>query len=238
MQGTALQVLQQAALELGLPKPTLGAVSQEATSVQLWALLNAAGNELCVYHDWQFLNKTAKIITVSGQATYDRPSDFNHQIDQTFWDKNNSRPVSGPVSSQGWQTLENAVISTGPFSRYRINGNKVEVTPTPETDGNEMNYCYISNGWVQSYLDPNRFMSILENDQDTILFDFWLIVKFLKLKMWEAKGLDTTTLGADFARTFGTLTGHDQGAPILNLSPRVAMPYISVYNVPEGNWKV
>ena len=41
------------------------------------------------------------------------------------------------------------------------------------------------------------------------------MVKFLKLKMWQAKGLDTSNYVADFTRVFDAQTGQDHGAPVL-----------------------
>ena len=71
-----------------------------------------------------------------------------------------------------------------------------------------------------------------------MLFDFWLMVKFLKLKIWQAKGLDTTSLTQDFTRAFDAYTGHDHGAPILAVSRRYVAPWLTVGNLPDGNWNV
>lgn len=238
MLGSALQIVKQAAGELGLPVPAELVTSQEQTSIQLLSLLNSAGNELVTYYDWEFLINTHNIVTEAGVGAYPRPGNYQRQINQTIWDKNNHRPAVGPVSPQGWQTLTNAVVTTGPFARYRIAGRKVEFLPAPTAAGLNFNYQYISTDWVQSYLDPNIFSPMVVNDQDTIQFEFWLMVKFLKLKLWQAKGLDTVSLAADFNRAFDATTDQDHGAPVLGLSSSHKTPYLNMQNVPDGNWNV
>jgi hypothetical protein len=236
MQGNAIQIARQAAMELGLPAPKELVTSQEAQSIQLLGLLNAAGNELLYVFEWEFLNKTYILNTVAGQGKYPIPSDVSRMINQTNWDMGNRRPVYGPVSSQGWQVLTNALISVGPFARYRIAGGNMEILPVPGQNDHVFDFQYISNGWIQTFLDPNLYVQFITNDLDTPLFDFWLMVKFLKLKMWQAKGLDTTTYAADFVRVLGALTGMDHGAPVLGLANSFKTPWLTMYNVPDGNW--
>ena len=236
MYGNALQVARQAATELGLPVPTELVTSHEATAIQLLGLLNAAGNELIQYFDWEFLTRTHQILTTANVGSYPAPSDFGHMLTQTLWDKNNRRPAYGPVSPQGWQVLKNALISVGPFVRYRVARGKVEFLPVPGSDGLDFNYQYISNGWVQSYLDPAKFIPMVEDDKDEILLDFWMMVKFLKLKIWQAKGLDTASLAADFSRCFDATTGQDHGAPVLGLANTFKTPWLNMTNIPDGNW--
>lgn len=236
MLGSALQIARQANGELGLTPPLELVASAEQTSIQLLALLNAAGNELVSYYDWEFLLKKHVITTEAGKSAYPRPSDYARQINQTAWDKTSRRPASGPISPQNWQTLTNATTLAGPFVRYRAAGRNTEFLPTPAKDGMEYNYQYVSNGWVQSYTDPEKFGPLVVADQDVIQFDFWLMVKFLKLKLWQAKGMDTTALMADFSRAFDAATGQDHGAPVLNMSGDRNASLIGAFNLPDGNW--
>ena len=122
-----------------------------------WGLLNAAGNELVQYYDWEFLLKTYSFTSTPGEARYPPPTDYGRMVNQTLWDKSMRRPAYGPLSPQSWQVLTNAVVMAGPFSRYRISGGKVEILPVPAGSDHEFNFQYISNAWVQSYLDPNAY---------------------------------------------------------------------------------
>lgn len=236
MIGSALWIARQANSELGLTPPLELAASPEQTSIQLFALLNAAGNELVLYYDWEFLLKKHTIITEADRASYPRPADYARQVNQTIWDNSNRRPAAGPLSPQSWQALTNATTTTGPFARYRVAGRNTEFLPVPAESGLEYNYQYISNGWVQDYSSAEKFKAIITNDSDMVQFDMWLMVKFLKLKLWQAKGLDTTTLMADFSRAFDAAVGQDHGAPVLGLSGPTCVPMIGAFNLPDGNW--
>ncbi len=236
MNGNALQIARQAAQELGLPTPAELVTSQEQTSIQMLGLLNAAGNELLNIFEWQFLNKTFLLKTIAGEGKYAIPSDVSRIINQTMWDYGNRRPAYGPVSSQGWQVLTNALISVGPFARYRVVDNSIEILPIPGQSDHVFDFQYISNGWVHNYLDPALYTNFILNDLDTPMFDFWLLVKLLKVKMWQAKGLDVTAYVSDFTRTLDALTGMDHGAPVLGLANSFKTPWLTMYNVPDGNW--
>lgn len=237
MRGSAIQIATQAAAELGLPIPTELAISLDQTSTQMFALLNSAINELALYYEWNFLVKTATITTVAGQAAYPYPDDLGRVINDTLWSKSEARPTTGPVSPSNWQHLTNGIVTIGPFSMYRINGNQIEFLPVPSESGLVFSYQYVSNAAVQSYLDPNAYTSFVTNDGDLPLFDYWLLVKLLKLKLWQAKGLDTTSLVNDFARLMDAFTGQDQGAPQLSLTSRRQHPFLTTYNLPDGNWR-
>lgn len=236
MYGTALQVARQAAMELGLQAPNELVTSQEATNIQLLGLLQAAGNELVMVFDWEFLTKTHVITSVAGQGQYPAPTDYGRMLNQTLWDYGNRRPAYGPVSPQGWQVLTNALISVGPFARYRIARGKTEFLPVPGQDGHIFDYQYISNGWVQDWQNPTVEKNFITNDNDVITFDFWLMVKFLKLKMWQAKGLDISAYLSDFTRVLDAMTGQDHGGPVLGLANSFKTPWLTMYNVPDGNW--
>lgn len=222
MLGTAIQCIKQASAELGLPVPVEAAASREAQPVQMLALLNACGNELVRAFEWEFLRKTASITLVEGQSEYPLASDFSKLMNQTLWEESNIYQVFGPVSGRAWAYMKNS-LTIAPNYCFIIKNRQFQFMPTPGSDGQgtgNINYDYFSEGWVQDHADPARYKSLITNDGDIIQFDFMLVVKFLKLKTWEAKGLDTTTLEADFKRTFGDVTGQDHGAAVLSMVHR------------------
>jgi len=234
MRGTALKIVQQACGELGLPVPAYGLASQDQTTIQLFALLNSCGNEMLNWMDWQFLIKDHEITTNGTDVAYPRPSDFNSQINQTIWDKGMRRPVRGPLSPQQWSAIKNRIVSVGPFIMYRINGDMVEFNRNPGAD--TIVYQYVSNGWVEQYDNPAIHSQMIANDNDIVTYEFWLMVKMLKMRMWGAKGLDSSALKKEFDTLYDAITGQDQGAPILNMSPRVRGALITSNNVPDGNY--
>lgn len=239
MEGTVLSIIQQTCTELGLPKPNEAVASNDATVMQLVALLNTAGYELSRSHEWQFLDRIGVVTTVAGQDEYDLPNDWSRSINQTLWSSTlELTPVTGPLSPQLWQALKNGSLGSGIFQSYRIRGNKLIVDPVPGNDGEVYNFEYISDGWIQKFDDPDAYLSEITNDQDMPLFDKYLLVKYLKLKLWQAKGLNTNAYQVDFARMYDALTSTDKDAPVLSLHQRYGYRYLSDYNVPEGNWRV
>jgi len=222
MPGTAIQCIRQASAELGLPVPLEAAASRDQQAQQMLALLNAAGNELCRMFEWQFLRRSASITLIANQSGYPLPPDFVKLMNDSLWEKSNIYQVIGPVSVRQWAYLTNSV-TIAPDYCFIIKDRQFQFTPAPGADGmgtGDISYEFMSNGWVQDALNPTRYISIIENDADMLQFDFWLLVKFLKLKTWEAKGLDTTHLRDDFMRTFSDATAQDHGAPNLSVTRR------------------
>jgi hypothetical protein len=239
MEGTVLSIIQQTCTELGLPEPNEAVASNDTTIKQLVALLNKAGYELCRVHEWQFLDRIGIITTVAGQDEYDLPSDWSRSINQTLWSSTlELTPVTGPLSPQLWQSLKNGSLGSGIFQSYRIRGNKLVVDPVPGNDGETYNFEYISNAWIKDGNQEDTYISRIMSDTDVPLFDEYLLVSYLKVKLWTAKGLDTTEYKKDFGRLFDAIVGTDKDAPMLSLTNRYGYKYLSGYNVPEGNWRV
>lgn len=215
MQGNVLAIIKQAASELGLPVPVEGVASKDQTSIQLVSLLNSAGYDLVFSYDWEDMILDHTITTVADQEAYSLPSDFARLLKQTMW--SNGGIVSGPVSPQQWQVLKSSNSTTGTATRFRIKRNKILLDPIPSEDGDELTFEYISDGWIQSYVSPGTYTNLIPSDLATPIFDFFLMVKFLKLKLWQAKGFDTTGLTTDLDRLFVGLTSA-KGAPVLYLT--------------------
>ncbi len=93
---TALQLIQQATAELGIPVPRLVVGSTATDTVQLLALLNGLGNELQREYTWQHIDKeyrfTSQFLTTNGTTT------------------NNSAVVTGIASTAG---LDSTYMVTG-----------------------------------------------------------------------------------------------------------------------------
>ena len=222
MRGTVIQCIRQASGELGLPLPVEVVASNEVQAQQMLALLNAAGNELVRMYEWQFLRRTATLNLIADKPNYPVASDFSKLINQTLWEESNVYSVIGPVSPRAWAYLTNS-LTLAPNFCFIIKNNEFQFSPAPGQNGlpsSTITYEYIGDGWIKTYNDPLVYSSLATNDLDEIELDFWLLVKLLKLKTWEAKGLDTTALRDDFMRSFSDISGQDHGAAVLTLSRR------------------
>ena len=240
---TALQIINRAATELGLQVATEVAASTEVTGQQMLALLNSAGNDLVMAHTWSELNITYNFTTVDLQASYPLPADYAYYIDQSMWNITSRWPVVGPLTPQEWQRLRAGLVKTVPRQLFRIQNKAVEIYPTP-TIGDPLvvpanfTYQYISSAWVTSGQDANVKQDYVVSDADVPILNSQLLIKALKVKMWNAKGLDTSMLITEYTELFNMLIGKDKGARVLSLSPRFGDIYISQSNLPDGNWAV
>ena len=235
---TPLQILNQAAGELGLTQPATVTSLTDVQSIQLLSMLQSAGNELLLYYPWEQFAKQFTIALVAAQEDYALPTDYSYFRDQTQWDATNHWPLLGPKSAQEWAWLKNSFVATLPRMRYRIQGDKFKVFPVPPTGTTQTFYMeYISNYWVAVTAAPTvPAKALITLDTDIVLYDPWLMVKFVKLKFYELKGFNTSGVRADFMRIFESLTGKDTGAEKLSLAPQFQTPYIGAWSIPDGSW--
>lgn len=167
------------------------------------------------------------------QTAYPLPSDWLKQIPQTEWDRTNRWPMLGPKSPQEWQSFKSGIVYAGPRERFRIQGNAFNVNPPPP-NGLTFAFEYISNAWVTSVdgVSSTQYAA----DTDSAIFDDSLMVAGLKVRWKQAKGLDYTFDGQEYAELLQQIKAQDKSAPKLSLSPVAGSIYLSTANIPDGNW--
>ena len=166
-----------------------------------------------------------------GQANYSMPSDYQRTVNKTQYNKSNRWSVIGPKTAQEWQWLKASYITTGPRMRYRIMGDKFVIWPASYADNIVLGFEYQSNGWVIAADGTPK--SKATNDLDTFLFPDRLLVLGTKLKYFEIKGFDTTTLYADYQRELSKFKAQDAGADTLSMSPRYPNILLTQNNIPD-----
>jgi hypothetical protein len=239
---TALNLLNQIAGELGLPKVNTLSGLVDVQSSQLLALLNSAGNELMLYYPWEQFVKEWEFVTELNKSDYELPDDYNYFRDQTQWDRTNHWPLLGPKSAQEWAWLKGSLVAPLPRLRFRVANNLFKIYPTPTEVTSPPSFRlameYIQKNWVLS-VDGITEKDMVSVDGDTILYNPWLVIKFVKFKFYELKAFDTKGVNADFMRIFTSLTGKDTGAQKLSLSGTQApVGYIGPWSIPDGSWNV
>jgi hypothetical protein len=300
---TLIQLVQQAAGELGIPVPVSIAGNQALDVVQLYYLINGLGNDLMRQYIWQDLNRqyilTVEFTTITGDTTintsnltncssivgidttygisgaginqacyvgsapsgttiplsqpatstnagqtytltkvkYAMPSDYDRQIDRTHWDKTKHWEMLGPETAQQWEWLISGYISTGPRIRYRIFGDYFQIWPftaSAETIGFE----YITKNWVfgAGSIDNTPNQSSFTLDTDTCMFSDRLMVNGLKLRYYDAKGLDSTALQIAFQSELDIAKANDAGSLTLSFAPQVSTILITGANIPDSGY--
>ncbi len=228
---TAGDIVNSAAVEVGLLSVSDPYASGDTTFIQLRELLNAAGRELVKLHFWQGLTQVFEFTTSdTDSGTYDLPSDFSAMIPQTGWDKTNRVSMGGPLSAQDWAYLDGRdLVSQSIYASFRLVDNKLDIYPQPPPDGLLIRFEYVSRNWVVE-ADQTTRKDRASLSSDVVRYDPILITKYLKLKYLEAKGFESSKAALDFENMFLSMTGQDEGAAILSASRNSGgFPYLNAY---------
>ena len=234
-QKSILSILQTAATELSIPKPNAVTSSQDPNINKLQSFLVAVCDDLLAEYDWQQAITRYEFSTVSGQESYPLPADLFKFIDATFYDKNNRWPLKGPKTASEWEFLKNAILTDGPFNRFRVYQNKIFLTPIPSTTVYTFVFEYFSNNCVR---DGSTGLPKAEftQDSDVCIFDHRLVVYGVKAKWLASLGQDNSDAIHDYNRALDAAKGRDKPGARLTLAPSFGVPLLSTANIPDGNW--
>ena len=233
---TAQQIVDRACNELGLATSSLVPGLINATGTQSLSLLNTLGDDLVTAHDWQFLEGIVDLVGDGVTSEFDLPADYGRTVNQTLWSTNNKLPMEGPMSQQQWGWLNYGIVSVGVFYRYRILNNKMAVFPALRA-GEHVKFYYIKKAWVIDQ-DTVTMKDLIVNGGDSPIFDRNLMIKGLKVRLWNQKGFDTTSLTREYDELLHAYLAQNQGAPVIKMSGRAATILLDPRrNVPDGNWQ-
>jgi hypothetical protein len=225
-------VMNRVAVEVGLSAATDPVSSTDESFVQLKGLLNSAGQELVHLHQWQLLNRDFSFTTADGDTgIYQLPDDFSAMIDQTGWDKSNNVAMGGPLSDQDWAYLAGRdLVSQSIYASFKLQNNELWLYPQPPSPDIDISFSYQSNSWLAEAGNFEQRHTTVQTGSDVVLYLPILIVKFLKVKMLEAKGFDAQAARLEFENMMDAITGQDVGASILSAGRNSrGFPYISPY---------
>ena len=191
-------------------------------------------------------NNTTKVVVMSQMATgngvqsvvcaqtaYDLPADFETITNRTQWDKSKHWEMLGPEDAQQWQWLKSGYISTGPRVRWRILDNQFQIWPVMNTN-EYLGWEYRSKGWARSATGAikNSFTA----DDDTTVLDDRVMVLSAKLKYFQIKSFDTTSLTQDYQRYLSIAKSNDKGAANLSFAPYPSKVLIGYANIPDTGY--
>ena len=167
------------------------------------------------------------------QTKYPLPNDFETITDNTHWNKTKHWQMLGPEDAQQWQWLKSGYISTGPRIRWRILGDKFQIWP-PYNTQEYLGFEYRSKGWARSAAGAVKNSFTL--DTDTTIFDDTVLVLGTKLKYFQIKGFDTTSLQADYFRYLNVAKANDKGSATLSFAPYPSKVLIGYANIPDSGY--
>jgi len=228
MRNTLIETVSQALGELAQPM-TEQVFASDRSDVQLMlSLIRGACKGLVKLHDWSELQTLYSFQTVPGVASYVLPADFERLIGETMWNHSENSPVFGAVSPRDWATIKGSGIDIGPTTRFRFQGGKLYLTPTPQS-AQEISFEYISGYYA---INPGDFVRkrTFTGDSDMYVFDDALVTALVKVKWQDSQEMDTTNTLAEYNALLDTVQSSD-GAPG-NLYPSSRFRMIDGCNIP------
>ena len=180
----------------------------------------------------------ASATSVGGTVTfsntiYPLPADYETITDNTHWDKTKHWQMLGPCDAQQWQWLKSGYISTGPRVRWRILGNTFQIWP-PYNTQEYLGFEYRSKGWVRNA--AGDVLNSFQNDSDTSVLDSAVIAILTKLKYFQIKSFDTTSLQQDYIRYLNVAKANDKGSATLSFAPQPSAVLIGWANIPDTGY--
>ena len=195
------------------------------------SIVSVSGSTVTLNQPLQATN--VGIALTFGQMEYDLPSDYETITDRTHWDKTKHWEMLGPEDAQQWQWLKSGYISTGPRVRWRIYGEYFHIWPLMNTQ-EYLGYEYRSKGWAES--STGTVKNSFTADTDTTFLDDTIMVLATKLKFFQIKNFDTTSLQQDYERYLSVAKANDKGSATLSFAPYPSKVLIGYANIPDTGY--
>jgi hypothetical protein len=231
---TLLDIIKQVSGELALNVPTAILTSSgDRTVDQMKALVVAACDELADLHDWQRLTKTHVITTVAGQAAYNMPEDCLRVINNTQFDRTNSRSLSGNSTNQSWAVQGNT--TPGAATSFRIVGDKLVLFPVPSSAASTIAFDYITRNYVWD-VGLSQLKPEFTTDSDKTVYHDRLLVNLVKLKFLQEEGMNTQAATENYNTALASAMGSDTPAPTINLAGPSRDWLVGANNLASTGW--
>jgi hypothetical protein len=219
---------------LSLPIPTEVVTSPDTQVQLLYALAQEEGEEMADCHDWQVLTEQHTFNTVAAEVQPGAvPSDWDHFINNSFFNRTTRREMLGPITPQMWQAIKAQPQFNQVFLCFRERDGNFLITPEPAA-GNEIAYEYISKNFVVAANGDRK--AEFTADTDTTVLPEKLIVLGIRWRFLKSKGLDYNEDFRTYQEQLQESTSREQGATKLDVTGRTFGNFWGYPNVPLGNW--
>lgn len=229
-----LTIIQSAAVKIGFEQPQTVIGNTEQFVVELLAYVNEEGRELVKRGNWQILTKEKTHTTLAQESqTGMYPTDYDHMIDETLWNRSRRRRLYGPVSSQEWQALK--ATASSPFDdTVVLRGGAFLLNPAPAA-GETIAFEYVSKNFCQSSGGTGQTAFAADTDTGVLpeeLLELGTIVRFKA-----QKGLDFTVDLAKYETQVNMALNTDKPKVTVDLSEsRNYYGRSPGVVIPEGSW--
>lgn len=231
---TMLAVVQNACDRLGINRPTAAYTSTDQQIIQLVGLAQQEGKELAKRHTWQALTTEKTFTSIAAETqTGAIPDDFDRFIDDTFFNRSQTRHVRGPLTPQEWQ-FHKGVAATTIIEAFRVRGSAILLTPTPSA-GQTYAYEYVSKNWCESSAGTDQ--AAWAADTDVGLLPEELMTLGLIWRWQKSKGFDYAESFRTYEMQVAIATSRDGGKPTLNFSTS-SRQGARIPIIKDGSWSL
>lgn len=160
---TLLSICQNAADEVGLERPTSIAGSSDEVAIRCLRYAIRTGRDL-VRRNIDYLIKETTFPTVASQENYSTPTDFDHFVPFTIWNRTTNRRVH-PIDPNMWQELRSGLVTAQINDRFRVRGADRDILLEPIPASVEtIAYEYVSKHYCQSNSGVGQDAWLADND--------------------------------------------------------------------------
>lgn len=190
-----LQLTQEFCKRTSLPRPSTVSNAQDATTLQIWGLLNEGIQEIGDRYQHQqlqtpgsfFHGNGANYLAIDFTTTTEFPG-WKFFIDETLWDSTSRTRVAGPYSPQRWQEIVTFGASQALYN-YSLFGNGLYIYPVPTVPADvTFSFFYQSKFGVYSPT-LGEFQDSYLLDTDQCRLPSYLMLADIKWRYKKDKGL-------------------------------------------------
>jgi len=206
---TLLELVNEAAIDIGLPATTSVMASTDPQIKLLRRCATAEAKSLSSRHNWQALLTEQTFVTLAAaqQTTYAIPTDFDRMIPESMFNRTINRSISGPVDSNMWQSIQSTLVTTV-YPAFRFRENFIDITPTPSA-GQTVAYEYITRNWGFNTI----YLSAWSADTDTYRLNDESMIQGIVWRFKKSKGLSWNDDYLVYERYVGDLIIRDGSRP-------------------------
>ncbi len=187
--------------------------------------------------NWKILVKRNVITTASSAEAYALPTDFDHFIDNSFWNIDKSTPLDGPATTQRWQSNKSGIATLGIYDRFQVradaNSNRFYLDPIP-TSSEQVTFYYVTNTWCRAKGGTRQTQ--WKADTDCLLLDDLVYELGAEVRWLKANGRPFEMNAIEYEREKMKAFARDGGMPDLTVWAPRDDDIMTLANVGETNF--
>lgn len=205
------------------------------TARQMRALLNQEGKELTRRGTWQAMTREKVFSSLAQEIqTGALPTDMDHILNETFYNRTRKRQVTGPLSPRDWQA-QKSIIATVLYDSYRIFGGQIHMIPVPPLN-DQYAFEYITKNYALD--DGGIEKAAFSADTDTSYLDEELLTLGVIWRFLKAKGFDYSEAFRTYELQVSQALNRDGSKRTINFAQEVNYGRPRYPGVQDGSWNL